>query len=100
MIKVVKLIQEALEYSLTDNIVKIGIIGCGRISGHHCRSIVETEGAELVAVCDMGSDGHAYVMNGAGNTLPAAGFKMVKTGAYVHLEGTDTDRICNQIWIK
>lgn len=23
--------------------VKVGIIGCGRISGHHCRSIVETD---------------------------------------------------------
>jgi UDP-N-acetyl-2-amino-2-deoxyglucuronate dehydrogenase len=33
--------------------VKIGIIGCGRVSGHHCRSIVETPGAELVAVCDL-----------------------------------------------
>ena len=33
--------------------VNIGIIGCGRISGHHCRSIVETEGVELVAVCDL-----------------------------------------------
>jgi UDP-N-acetyl-2-amino-2-deoxyglucuronate dehydrogenase len=33
--------------------VKVGIIGCGRISGHHCRSIVETEGTELVAVCDL-----------------------------------------------
>ena len=35
------------------NIVKVAIIGCGRISGHHCRSIVETEGIELVAVCDL-----------------------------------------------
>jgi UDP-N-acetyl-2-amino-2-deoxyglucuronate dehydrogenase len=34
-------------------IVKVAIIGCGRISGHHCRSIVETEGVELVAVCDL-----------------------------------------------
>ena len=33
--------------------VRIGIIGCGRVSGHHCRSIVETAGAELVAVCDL-----------------------------------------------
>ncbi|TGK14553.1 Gfo/Idh/MocA family protein [Leptospira stimsonii] len=33
--------------------VKIAIIGCGRISGHHCRSIVETDGVELVAVCDL-----------------------------------------------
>lgn len=34
-------------------IVKAAIIGCGRISGHHCRSIIETDGAELVAVCDL-----------------------------------------------
>lgn len=32
---------------------KIGIIGCGRISGHHCRSIAQTDGVELVAVCDL-----------------------------------------------
>jgi UDP-N-acetyl-2-amino-2-deoxyglucuronate dehydrogenase len=34
-------------------IVKVAIIGCGRISGHHCRSIIETEGVELLAVCDL-----------------------------------------------
>jgi UDP-N-acetyl-2-amino-2-deoxyglucuronate dehydrogenase len=33
--------------------VKFAIIGCGRVSGHHCRSIAQTEGAELVAVCDL-----------------------------------------------
>jgi UDP-N-acetyl-2-amino-2-deoxyglucuronate dehydrogenase len=33
--------------------IRVGIIGCGRISGHHCRSIVETPNAELVAVCDL-----------------------------------------------
>lgn len=32
---------------------KIAVIGCGRVSGHHCRSIVETDGVELVAVCDL-----------------------------------------------
>ncbi len=29
------------------------MIGCGRIAGHHCRSIAETEGVELAAVCDL-----------------------------------------------
>jgi UDP-N-acetyl-2-amino-2-deoxyglucuronate dehydrogenase len=33
--------------------VRVAIIGCGRVSGHHCRSIVEGTGAELVAVCDL-----------------------------------------------
>jgi UDP-N-acetyl-2-amino-2-deoxyglucuronate dehydrogenase len=33
--------------------VKIAIIGCGRVSGHHCRAVAATEGAELVAVCDL-----------------------------------------------
>ena len=41
---------------MTKDVVKVGIIGCGRVSGHHCRSIVATEGAELVAVCDMISE--------------------------------------------
>ncbi|MDB5825067.1 MAG: gfo/Idh/MocA family oxidoreductase [Herminiimonas sp.] len=35
------------------NAVKVGIIGCGRISGHHCRSIAQFDGVELVAVCDL-----------------------------------------------
>jgi UDP-N-acetyl-2-amino-2-deoxyglucuronate dehydrogenase len=32
---------------------RMAIIGCGRVSGHHCRSIRQTEGAELSAVCDL-----------------------------------------------
>ena len=38
---------------MSESVIKVGIIGCGRISGHHCRSIVGTPGAELVAVCDL-----------------------------------------------
>ena len=33
--------------------IRIAVIGCGRISGHHCRSIVAADGIELVAVCDL-----------------------------------------------
>lgn len=36
-----------------DMVAQVAIIGCGRVSGHHCRSIIETQGAELVAVCDL-----------------------------------------------
>lgn len=32
---------------------RVAIIGCGRVSGHHCRSITQTDGVELVAVCDL-----------------------------------------------
>ena len=35
------------------NISKVAIIGCGRIAGHHCRSIQETDGIELTAACDL-----------------------------------------------
>jgi UDP-N-acetyl-2-amino-2-deoxyglucuronate dehydrogenase len=38
---------------MQNKVVRIGIIGCGRVAGHHCRSIVQTVGAELVAVCDL-----------------------------------------------
>ena len=38
---------------MSDKTVKVGIIGCGRISGHHARSIMTTDGAELIAVCDL-----------------------------------------------
>jgi UDP-N-acetyl-2-amino-2-deoxyglucuronate dehydrogenase len=41
---------------MNQNVARVAIIGCGRVSGHHCRSIVETGGAELVAVCDLVSD--------------------------------------------
>jgi UDP-N-acetyl-2-amino-2-deoxyglucuronate dehydrogenase len=36
--------------------VNIAIIGCGRISGHHCRSIVKTPGTNLIAVCDLDAE--------------------------------------------
>ncbi len=38
---------------INSKVAKIAIIGCGRISGHHAKSILATEGAELVAVCDI-----------------------------------------------
>lgn len=31
----------------------IALIGCGRVSGHHCLSVSRTPGAKLVAVCDL-----------------------------------------------
>ena len=36
--------------------IRVAVIGCGRISGHHCRSIAKTEGIELAAVCDLVAD--------------------------------------------
>lgn len=36
--------------------VSIAIVGCGRVSGHHCRSIRLTRGASLAAVCDLVPD--------------------------------------------
>lgn len=33
--------------------VKIAIIGCGRIAGHHCEAIKATPGLKLTAVCDL-----------------------------------------------
>jgi predicted dehydrogenase len=35
------------------NTIRVAVIGCGRIAGHHCRSIAATEGASLAAVCDL-----------------------------------------------
>lgn len=39
--------------NLANKIIKVAIVGCGRISGHHCRTILSTEGVELIAVCDF-----------------------------------------------
>lgn len=41
---------------MKENSVKVAIIGCGRVSGHHCRSIARTSGVKLVAVCDLIAD--------------------------------------------
>ena len=35
------------------NDLRIAIIGCGRIAGHHCRSIAAVDGASIAAVCDL-----------------------------------------------
>src|ERR1035438_7189218 len=34
----------------------IAVVGCGRIAGHHCRSIIKTSGLRLVATCDLVAD--------------------------------------------
>ena len=36
--------------------VAVAVIGCGRVSGHHCRSIGRTDGVSLAAVCDLVPD--------------------------------------------
>lgn len=38
---------------MTSNTVNVAVIGCGRIAGHHCRSIAATDGVKLAAVCDL-----------------------------------------------
>jgi len=38
---------------MTGNPLKVALIGCGRVAGHHCRAIVEVEGVALAAVCDL-----------------------------------------------
>ena len=35
------------------NDLKIALIGCGRIAGHHCQSISATQGVSIAAVCDL-----------------------------------------------
>lgn len=36
-----------------DRSINIALIGCGRVAGHHCRSIAAAPGTRLVAVCDL-----------------------------------------------
>lgn len=38
---------------MNNKVINIAIIGCGRIAGHHCRSIQKVDGIKLVAVCDL-----------------------------------------------
>lgn len=41
---------------MTPNAVHVAVIGCGRIAGHHCRSIAGMPGVKLAAVCDLAED--------------------------------------------
>ena len=39
-----------------ESMLRVAIIGCGRIAGHHCTFIKELQGIELVAACDLVED--------------------------------------------
>jgi len=41
---------------MNGNPLKIALIGCGRIAGHHCRAIKGVDGVDLAAVCDLDAD--------------------------------------------
>jgi UDP-N-acetyl-2-amino-2-deoxyglucuronate dehydrogenase len=38
---------------MTANTLNVAVIGCGRISGHHCRSITSVGSMRMAAVCDL-----------------------------------------------
>lgn len=38
---------------MTSNTIDVAVIGCGRIAGHHCRSIAGAAGMRMAAVCDL-----------------------------------------------
>jgi len=41
---------------MNTNTLKVALIGCGRVAGHHCLSIANTQGVQLVALCDLEAD--------------------------------------------
>lgn len=36
--------------------INVALIGCGRVAGHHLRSIAKVDGGRIVAVCDLAED--------------------------------------------
>lgn len=38
---------------MNTRILNVALIGCGRVAGHHCLSIDNTDGVRLAAVCDL-----------------------------------------------
>jgi predicted dehydrogenase len=38
---------------MTPNTLSVALVGCGRIAGHHARSIAQLDGVRLAAVCDL-----------------------------------------------
>ena len=45
-----------MENNIPKENIKIAIVGCGRISGHHFRSIESIDGMEIIAFCDLIKD--------------------------------------------
>lgn len=41
---------------MTTDGVKVALVGCGRVAGHHLRSIAGVDGGEIIAVCDLVDD--------------------------------------------
>ena len=41
---------------MTNTPLNVALIGCGRVAGHHCRSIATIDGVRLAAVCDLAED--------------------------------------------
>lgn len=41
---------------MVDETVRMAVIGCGRVAGHHCRRVSEVTGARVAAVCDLVED--------------------------------------------
>ena len=64
-----------------ENVLKIGIIGCGAIGKDHCRRIIETvPGATVVAVSD-------YVAAAADDTAAKYGIKSYGNDCARHDQG-------------
>lgn len=56
---------------MTSENIRIALIGCGRIAGHHARAIRLVDGVELVAVCDLSeakADAYATEFGAVGYT--------------------------------
>ena len=41
---------------MSENAINVAVIGCGRVAGHHIRSIAGVEGGRIVAVCDLAAE--------------------------------------------
>ena len=74
----------ATQSPITDRKIRVGLVGCGRISGKHFEAIeAHAEVAELVAVCDTDPDALAAAEQRTG----ATGFSSLPA----LLEGSDAD---------
>jgi len=71
---------------VTKSLIKVAIIGCGRISGHHCQSIVLAPNLELVAVCDL-------LIDRANNFRNQFGVKSYDNYHTMLLENKDIDTV-------
>src|SRR5258708_15093014 len=82
---------------MANDTVRMAVIGCGRVAGHHCRRLADVDGARVVAVCDLTEEKAASLAKEVGvphfvnyhemfRALPSINVVVIATPSGMHAE--------------